>query len=514
MVPRFGLMALLVYAFLLLFSWSVQLIFPTIEKENYYAEQAVVSFDDKEVILTLLNIPSPVDGTTILFLPDLRFDTEQNILAESLSNFANVTVTEYPTRFSNSSKSKFSIETRVAIISEYIDKFVESNEIHIVGYGYGGLVAAHLMSEHQSDRYKSSIFINSLGIEELYFLGNQKINRGLFTFYLPIVKLYKYAVPHFGHYHNQTFNVDYVRGLIETDQKKASNWFRNVIVPTLTIHSQANSGVPFQSSVEIHRLIPQSELMVIEEGELSDVIHSFFNSVKDGDSISKADASQVRVDQSLLPIDSDSIDPIRGSALLTILLIIVISAIIHEDLTSISAGLLVASGVIDLQYAIAACFTGIFIADTSTYLIGRNFGMDILKRAPLKWVIKKRDIEWAKNMFDMRGVGIIFAARFLPGTRLATYFTAGVLKTNFSRFIIYFLIAITVWVPVIVGVSSIIGQPMLGYIEFYQEYTLVIILLFIVFIYSIFAIVIPLTTRKGRREFFVKWVRFKERFIN
>ena len=514
MFPRFWVTVLFVYCFLLLFSWSVQLIYPVIEKENLYAEQSVVTIDDQESILNLLNIPSFDDGATILFLPDLTFDSDQLKLAETLSSFNNVKLPVYPTGFPNSSSSTFSVESRAAIISEFINRSEELNEIHIVGYGYGGVIAAQLLSEYHTEKYRSATFINSLGIEELYFLGNQTINRGLFTFYLPFVKLYKYAFPHFGHYYNQSFNLDYVHGLIELDQREDLHWFRNINVPTLTLHSQYNSGVPVQSSVEIHRLIPQSELNVIEYKEFSEAIHSFLNSVNEGESLSKSEASQLRVDQSLLPFDSDNIEPIKGSALLTILLIIVISAIIHEDITSISAGLLVASGVIEIQYAIAACFTGIFIADTSTYLIGRNFGMDILNSAPLKWIIKKRDIEWAKNMFDMKGVGIIFASRFLPGTRLATYFTAGLLKTNFSRFIIYFLAAITIWVPIIVGVSSVIGQPMLGYIEFYQEYTLLIILLFIAIIYSIFAVVIPLTTRKGRREFFVKWVRIKERFID
>lgn len=513
-IVKAGKFSLFGYILLLIISWTIQFIYPPIDNNSLFKETKSLTIDGEEFQFEYFELYSPQNNKKVLLLPGFKLDNNQKRLAESISEYANVIIPEYPVNNSGDTLSIYSIEKRAYILSLFLDQVMNDNELHIIGYGHGSLIAAHLLSEFEQSLFSSATLINSVGIEELYFLGNQKINRALFKIYLPLVKTYKYVFPHFGYYYNQQTNIDYVNALINLDQSQAPYWFRNIDIPVLTLHTREHTAIPVQSSIEIHRLVPHSELHVLQQSELVETINSFYVNVERGETNSRMDASEERIKQSELPFNSENIEPISGSALLTILFIIFISVIIHEDITSISSGLLVASGVLELQYAIAICMLGIFVADNGTYLIGRIFGLSFIKRAPLKWVIKKKDIEWAENMFDMKGVGIIFAARFLPGTRLATYFTAGLLKTNYSKFIIYFILAISIWVPFIVGISSVIGQPMLGYIDLYQEYTLLVVLLFVLIIYSMFAIVIPLTTKKGRREFYVKWLRVKEKYIS
>jgi membrane protein DedA with SNARE-associated domain len=130
------------------------------------------------------------------------------------------------------------------------------------------------------------------------------------------------------------------------------------------------------------------------------------------------------------PFDAESMDTIGGWTLLIIVILLAFITLINEDIACIGAGLIVASGVLDFWIAVLGCFIGILISDTAIYLMGRWIGSPVLKWIPFKWFIKKEDMDRAERMFRMKGIGIIFAARFLPGTRLPTYLVAGMLKNQ------------------------------------------------------------------------------------
>src|SRR6266849_817135 len=53
---------------------------------------------------------------------------------------------------------------------------------------------------------------------------------------------------------------------------------------------------------------------------------------------------------------------------------------------------------------------------------------------------------------------VVLLSRFTPGLRLPTYVAAGLLKTNFWRFTVYFLIAAAVWTPLLVGAAALFGS--------------------------------------------------------
>jgi hypothetical protein len=49
-------------------------------------------------------------------------------------------------------------------------------------------------------------------------------------------------------------------------------------------------------------------------------------------------------------------------------------------------------------------------------------------------------------------------SRFAPGTRLPTYFAAGLLDTSLLKFSLYFLAAAAIWTPALVGLSMLAGE--------------------------------------------------------
>src|SRR5205807_168614 len=57
-----------------------------------------------------------------------------------------------------------------------------------------------------------------------------------------------------------------------------------------------------------------------------------------------------------------------------------------------------------------------------------------------------------------RGAGVVLLSRFTPGLRLPTYVAAGLLKTRFWTFALYFLLAAILWTPVLVGAAAVLGK--------------------------------------------------------
>jgi membrane protein DedA with SNARE-associated domain len=193
-------------------------------------------------------------------------------------------------------------------------------------------------------------------------------------------------------------------------------------------------------------------------------------------------------------------EPLTGRDLAWTLLLIALATLISEDLACISAGLIAARGIIGLFPAITASFLGILIGDILLYLAGRYIGQPALTRAPLKWVIKEEDASRAARWFSTKGPTIIISSRFLPGSRLPTYFSAGMLGTGFWRFTIYFSIAAALWTPILVGLSSLVGNRMFIFYDTFRSYGILIVVATILLIWLSLKLVVPLFSRQGRRR--------------
>lgn len=139
------------------------------------------------------------------------------------------------------------------------------------------------------------------------------------------------------------------------------------------------------------------------------------------------------------------------------LVALALATLLTEDLTCIAAGLLVARGSLAFWPATGACYVGILCGDLLLVLMGRTIGRKSLRVAPLKWWLSEELVARAERWFTRRGPGIVFASRFMPGTRVPTYFAAGVLRAPFWRFAGWFSIACAIWVPLLVGTATWLG---------------------------------------------------------
>ena len=64
--------------------------------------------------------------------------------------------------------------------------------------------------------------------------------------------------------------------------------------------------------------------------------------------------------------------------------------------------------------------------------------------------------------------------------RIPTYIAAGMLKLPFRVFIFYFTLAALIWTPLLVGLSTLIGNTLLGWLSKVEDYAPLILLAIII----------------------------------
>jgi membrane protein DedA with SNARE-associated domain len=160
---------------------------------------------------------------------------------------------------------------------------------------------------------------------------------------------------------------------------------------------------------------------------------------------------------------------------------------------------MIAHGTIGFFSGTLACLWGIYFGDLMLFWAGRKLGRAAVSRAPLKWFIAEADIRRSTEWFNRQGKKIILLSRFVPGSRLPTYFTAGVLRTNFWSFSLYFLLAAAIWTPLLVSVAMLIGEKAFALMTTYKKFAVIVGVVTVVAIYAFFKLVIPLFNYKGRR---------------
>jgi membrane protein DedA with SNARE-associated domain len=186
---------------------------------------------------------------------------------------------------------------------------------------------------------------------------------------------------------------------------------------------------------------------------------------------------------------------------------IVLATFVSEDLTCIAAGLLAAGGHMTPFNAIGAAGLGIFLGDLGLYAAGKWIGQPALRRAPIAWFVHDEDVGRSQEWFAHRGPVVILLGRFVPGSRLPTYFAAGLLDVGFWRFAWYAAIAVTIWAPLLGGGAMVLGRNVLPLIELYELYVLPALLAVALVMVLVIKFVVPAFTWRGRRMIVSRWMR-------
>jgi len=382
--------------------------------------------------------------------------------------------------FGGSSKrvADYSIRSNAHLLLELLDQ-LQVPRAHLLGYNIGGGTALEAY-QLAPQRIASLSLVSAIGVQEYELLGNHKLNHALYAAQLGAIWFLHNAVPQFGLLDGSDINLAYAHSFFDTDQRPLRDILKSLQIPTLILHSRDDKLVIPETAEEHYRIVPQSrliwfpedfELLESDPSQTAQPIRDFIQSVENGSAITRNQASPERIAAADTPFISQR-KPLSGLGLLIVGLILGTTIHISEDLIAISAGIIASQGLIPLWLAITACLVGIYIGDFLIYLAGRWLGTRGARRAPMKWFISEAKLKRSSQWFEQRGDLLVFFTRFIPGTRFPVYFTAGVLRLNWIKFALVFLISCLVWTPLIVGLSYFVGAQLMEWFQAFERFAM------------------------------------------
>ena len=388
---------------------------------------------------------------------------------------------------------------------------------HFVGFSASGPVVLRL-EEVAPERVSSATLLAAVGVQELELFGSYRLNHAVHGLQLATIEVLGAIVPHFGVLDDFPMDRSYARWFYETDQRPLRGILERFEPPLLVLHGERDFLVPPAAAREHHRIAPHSELWMSPSDhfmlfrperarEVAEHIAEFVLRAEAGETRRRAQARPERVAAAMPPFDAHSVPPAEGFALVLLMLLIGVATWVTEDLTCIAAGLLVAQGRIEFVPAVVACILGIFTGDLQLYFAGRWIGRPALTRRPLRWFLTQARVDRATRWFAAKGITVIFASRFMPGLRLPTYFAAGMLHTSFWFFAGFFLLAATVWTPILVGVTAWLGGTLEDSVALFERYTLPAVIALVLLIYTSQRLLLPMLSHRGRRLLLGSWRR-------
>jgi membrane protein DedA with SNARE-associated domain len=116
-----------------------------------------------------------------------------------------------------------------------------------------------------------------------------------------------------------------------------------------------------------------------------------------------------------------------------------------SETAMIVCGIQAARGNLSLSAVIAVGAAGAFLGDNTAYSLGRWAGQPAVDRFFSGERARAR-LEWAKRFLSDRGSYVLIVARFVPGGRTATTFTAGLVHMHWlTRFVPFIFAAAVLW---------------------------------------------------------------------
>jgi pimeloyl-ACP methyl ester carboxylesterase/membrane protein DedA with SNARE-associated domain len=408
----------------------------------------------------------------------------------------------------------YSIRAHAGYTVQLIDE-LGLDPVDLVGFSMGGGVALEIV-RLAPERVRSLTLLSSIGVQELELLGNYESNHALHGLQLAGLWALHEAFPHFGALDDSMLSVEYCRNFYDTDQRPLRGILEAIEVPVLILHGDEDPLVPLAAAEEHYRIAPHSQLAVFEGDhfmiffrgdELAGPLDAFLQAVDDGTAVRQAEASADRLEAAARPYDPSGRQPAAGFSLFVVMLLLAAATLISEDLACIGAGLLVAHGPLGFGPAVVACLVGIVAGDIGLYWSGRLVGARALKYAPLRWILSQEKVAESAAWLEKRGIFVILTTRFVPGTRLPTYFTAGMLKAGFWKFTGFFLVASLLWTPFLVGLASAVGNKAFEYFELFRQRALLGLVVVVLVVWLLVRIVPSLATSRGRRLAYGRWRR-------
>lgn len=388
---------------------------------------------------------------------------------------------------------------------------------HVVGFSLGGGVALE-MYRADSARIASVTLLSSIGAQEYELLGEYHLNRAIHGLQLFAIWTLRQLVPHFGFADDAFLSHSYARNFFDTDQRPLRGILLGYAGPMLIVHGADDPLVPRAAAEEHHRIVPQSEMVMLdgnhfmtflEPGRIAPPVEAFLDRVEAGTATVRATADPARAAAAATPFDPSTLPPVTGFAFVLTLLLIVAATFVSEDLTCIGTGLLIARGSLPWTAGVGACLAGLVVGDLLLYAGGRWIGRPFTRVAPLRWMVRREELERACRWFGERSAALLIGGRFVPGTRLPTYVAAGVVRMPLIPFSFWIVVAAVLWTPLLVGGTALFGAVAAERIGAFQHRALPWLIATALGVLIALRVGVPLLRAAGRRRFLARWGRVR-----
>lgn len=138
-----------------------------------------------------------------------------------------------------------------------------------------------------------------------------------------------------------------------------------------------------------------------------------------------------------------------------------------EDISLILGGFLVYEQKADLWLMMLTGYLGIIVGDSMIFYFGRRIGSKVGAKPGglMARVVTPEKRARVEGLFKKHGEKIVMLARFLPGVRAVTYFTAGSVGMRYSHFVFFDSVAALASAPAFVFLGYKFGDKLEYIIE-------------------------------------------------
>jgi membrane protein DedA with SNARE-associated domain len=141
----------------------------------------------------------------------------------------------------------------------------------------------------------------------------------------------------------------------------------------------------------------------------------------------------------------------------------------------IAAGFLAKRGYLNLNLVIMAAAAGTYLADVTSYYLGRKKGQGIITKLPQAKIYYPR----AKRLFDKCGIWAIFITRYLYGLRLVSAAFYGLMRMRPRVFLPLALVSCLVWATIMANLGYVFGaslEALMGQVRYLEKLIVAVII--------------------------------------
>ncbi len=400
---------------------------------------------------------------------------------------------------------------------------------HLVGWSWSGVVVAW-MADDEPEKVASITLLAATVTQEAEGTGDRYFERAKYALGYAAVVVVPELVPHFGLFSTLESRHAFIRNFWDTDFRPMREVLERLDTPTLILHGRNDILMSSWGAEYHHSLMPDSRLIMTEHGHFLPMKEPFGQA---NETAAYLEPFFARHDDPNAPPLAGVVDfaPATQSGVTDfgafeisgklhwalVILLIILATFISEDATVIAVGLAIAHGRIDPFVGLVGCFLGILLGDGGLWLLGRVVGRRAMRWPVIRaWVPAASLDRWGR-WFDRHSIAAVFLARAFPGTRVPTYFAAGLLSKRAHGFLLWAALAILIWTPLLLAFVIVLGPKVLDAIGSVVSgpVAVVVSIVLLLILYRIVTYAFTWTGRRrlladvliiGKPEFWPSWI--------